>query len=301
MTGSFTPSFIKYKDTGIHTGEPSSITFFPSSTPNLKIVFDSFEGYEIPTPDLPLLLAQNGTVLKLPNGKKLYTPEHLLATCLPFWNQPLTLTVKGIELPFGDGSGLPLLTSLGAALEGIHKGRKPGFQQYESHIIQSYPVQKGEFKVQPAPDFSVTYRLQKGDINEEVSFSLEDPFCMQTYLEDILPARTFIFWEEYQICLKNQLLKGKSDLSGILLAKSQSEYLKVKQTQTLPFLDEYPFLNRNQKRMECELACHKILDLMGDLALLNLSLPKLKIQITNGSHYHNHLLLKDLIYERKNQ
>ena len=53
--------------------------------------------------------------------------------------------------------------------------------------------------------------------------------------------------------------------------------------------------------MEQEPVRHKILDLLGDLALIGLALPRLRLEIRNGGHALNHLLLEQLLHERIEQ
>jgi hypothetical protein len=51
-------------------------------------------------------------------------------------------------------------------------------------------------------------------------------------------------------------------------------------------------------RLTHEAARHKILDLLGDLALLELRLPRLRLHLRNAGHYHHHQLLEALTHER---
>jgi len=286
---------------GIHTGEEGRLNIITRPSGNLKIIFDNLLAAEIPGNVTLGFRSNNGTVLVDISGGFYYTPEHLLAVSLLFWSQPVTITAFGSEAPMGDGSGLPVLLSIGKVLAKFKNGNNPGFKTYKSVLCKKYENDEGSFLVEPSDEFSVTYKVIKGDVKEEFTFGSHEPGAVQTYLNEIIPARTFIFWEDYRRCLKKDLLKGVSFDSGILVAESQKEYREIKNRQSLPFLDDYPYLNRKGFRMDNEFAKHKILDLMGDLAMMDLSLPRLKINITNGGHFQNHLLIKDLIHERKNK
>jgi len=286
---------------GIHIGERGTLDFFLRLQGSLEIIFNSLNNFKLPGTHLPEFRSCNGTVLESQAGLSYYTPEHLLAVLLPFWNQPVTIRASGTETPIGDGSGMEILTAFGKVLEKIENGKKPGFNTYQSELYQIYDCKEGFFTVEPSDEFSVSYQFTRGDVKETFTFATHSNHSVKIYLEEIIPARTFIFWKEYQQCLRNNLLKGSTYASGILAAESKKEYEEIKKSHSLPFLEDYPYLNRPEYRMENEFARHKILDLMGDLALLDLSLPRLKIDITNGGHFQNHLLIKDLIHERKNQ
>ena len=85
----------------------------------------------------------------------------------------------------------------------------------------------------------------------------------------------------------------------MLFARSQKEFDSAK-VQNSGFKGKtFPLLHPESERVDQEPVKHKILDLLGDLALLDLALPRLRINIRNGGHALNHLLLEQLQNERK--
>ncbi len=232
--------------------------------------------------------------------KKMWMPEHLIGILVGFSNHSFHVEVSGREIPLLDGSGLPWLKLiaqvLGEEAEGEGLKNQVAFDTYSTELQQSYAVNKGYFEVSPAPHFSVEYSVDLGTVSHHYLFDMGKEGCHEAFLNDIAPARTFTTWADYNFCLENNLLKGVSLDSGWLIAQSYSDFEKG--TQLFKETGEYPWINPLEFRTENELAKHKILDLIGDLALYRLALPKLKIKVKNAGHFQNHQLLKDLIHEQ---
>jgi hypothetical protein len=101
------------------------------------------------------------------------------------------------------------------------------------------------------------------------------------------------------------MLRGAGEDSGILLAESLEEFAAARRTTESTKANpeelsgnEFPLLHPEHFRLPDEAARHKILDLIGDLALSGqargLALPKLRLTVRNGGHALNHLLLDHL-------
>ncbi len=121
-------------------------------------------------------------------------------------------------------------------------------------------------------------------------------------VDHILPARTFILYKEWLAAQAvADLLAGADGDSGLLLAESREEFEVACRNRPEFEGRSFPLLHPKAFRMEQEPVRHKILDLMGDLALLGLALPRLRLDIRNGGHALNHLLLEQLLHERLEQ
>jgi hypothetical protein len=108
-------------------------------------------------------------------------------------------------------------------------------------------------------------------------------------------------------------MAGADADSGLLLAESEVEHRGLLAARTIdparsphPAREEsrgraelrggpFPLLNRPDWRLEDEPVKHKVLDLLGDLALAGLALPRAEIEIRNGGHGVNHQLLARLL------
>jgi UDP-3-O-acyl-N-acetylglucosamine deacetylase len=284
---------LELRGRGLHTGTDSAIRFHPRS-PDGK-------GLRFFWPDGPLTpealghwdrRVKRSTELRWQNSS-IRTPEHLLAAALFFADCALDIHCDAEEPPGLDGSAKPFFELLSqAAPEAVFA---PGWRTFPSQLSWSYEGPEGSLQAEPAADFSVEYELDRFPLREH--FGLSDPM---TATQEILPARTFIFYREWCSAVQAPgLLQGVGSESGLLITESQAEYEEAK--TAFPELRGlgFPLLHPQRFRMDQEPVKHKILDLLGDLALLGLALPRLRLRIRNGGHALNHLLLERLQHERK--
>ena len=85
--------------------------------------------------------------------------------------------------------------------------------------------------------------------------------------------------------------------SGLLYAESPADFAAARAAHPELRGKSYPLLHPESERLEQEAVKHKILDLLGDLALPGLRLPRLRLCIRNGGHALNHILLEKLRHE----
>ncbi len=219
------------------------------------------------------------------------TPEHLLAALLFFPAVPVDLECDAAELPGLDGSALPFREALAAMAPA--SAAKPAWREYAADLSWEYHWSYGHIRVRPAPHFRVSWSLDRSPLRQV--FNLEDP---GTAYREILPARTFAFHTEWLQAIGIGMMAGADEDSGLLLAGSETEYRQVLARYPHWRGGPYPLLNQSAWRMDDEPVKHKILDLLGDLALADLALPKLEIEIRNGGHAVNHLLMDRLLAAR---
>ncbi len=230
--------------------------------------------------------AQRGTVLG-EGVSEWRTPEHFLATMLFASSLPCDVFCHGVELPGLDGSALPFREAIARLDPKI--ARQPAWSEYHSGLEWEHEWEYGFIRVRPAPRFEVLYRVERHGLRQ--AFHLRDA---DTAWREILPARTWVFHEEWKAAKSQGLMSGAGIESGLLLAESKELHPKILlDNPELPG-GKYPLLNQPDWRMPEEAAKHKILDLLGDLALLGLALPSLEIEILNGGHAEHHLLLDRL-------
>jgi UDP-3-O-[3-hydroxymyristoyl] N-acetylglucosamine deacetylase len=236
--------------------------------------------------------AKRSTYLQAGN-ESIRTPEHLLAAALFFAGSPLDVCCDAEEPPGMDGSALPFFQLFSQAdPEAVSA---PGWRTFASQLHWNHAGPEGTLQAEPAADFSVEYELDRMSLRQH--YTLRDPAAA---LREILPARTFIFYRDWRAASQTLgLLQGADAESGLLMAASPEEYGEAK--AAFPELRGlgFPLLHPEGFRMDQEPVKHKILDLLGDLALLGLALPRLRLRIRNGGHALNHLLLEQLQHERK--
>jgi UDP-3-O-acyl-N-acetylglucosamine deacetylase len=230
---------------------------------------------------------------------RLGTPEHMLAALLFFADLPLDVRCEGPEVPGLDGSALPFRDLL-KRFSPRHASA-PAWREYPCDLAWETEWDGGFLRAAPAGNFAVTYEIDRASLRQ--SFRLESP---RQAWEEILPARTFAFHREWREAVADPkgpgplgrgptgLMAGAGVDSGLLLAESESEFAECLAGHPEWAHGPYPLLNQKAWRVDDEPVKHKILDLLGDLALLGLALPRLDLHVRNGGHRQNHLLLEKL-------
>jgi UDP-3-O-[3-hydroxymyristoyl] N-acetylglucosamine deacetylase/3-hydroxyacyl-[acyl-carrier-protein] dehydratase len=280
----------------LHSGVPSTVTFNPRRNDGLGMRF-LFPGFDEPLTARELArmtrTARRATILTHPEtGAVIRTPEHLLAAALFFADAPIDVACDADEIPGLDGSAAMyygLLNALCIANEYPDARAK----QYASGLEWEYDGPEGTLRALPQDFFSVEYFWESGAVRQhfELSSALDAP-------DEVLPARTFILYHDWmKLAGESDLLTGADLDSGLLIATSKEQFVEGKKKLPQSCGNEFPLLHPVRFRMNDELARHKVLDLLGDLALNGLALPKLRLTITNGGHALNHLLLDALQYQ----
>jgi len=253
---------------GLHSGEKTKVTISSYEK----------EGYYVSFKDKPnqiFKLTQDligstmlCTAVKL-GGRNLYTIEHLLSAMAGCGLSYIHIEVDGKEIPLLDGSAIEWVIAFQEA--GIKKAPKP--DDFFREINKSIIFNKGDSIITATPS-------EKTTIISTISFSYKaignQTFVIdlspKSFVEMIAPARTFGFKDQFQELSELGLIKGGS-LENALVCDG----------------DEWV---NPPLRFDNEPIRHKILDLIGDLALVGL--PKAQILVYKGSHSLNALLASSL-------
>ncbi len=238
--------------------------------------------------------AHRSTILEK-EGRVIRTPEHLLAAALFFTEAPLDIFCDDSEPPGMDGSARPFYSAL--AQMAPEAANPPRWKEYHSKLHWEYEGREGRLRASPSDSFSVDYEWDVLPFKQR--FELTDA---ATAAREVLPARTFILYREWRVATVKQdsdLLTGAEAGSGLLFAESTGEFEAALRNHPEFQGRKFPLLHPENLRMEQEPVRHKILDLLGDLALMGLALPRLRLEIRNGGHALNHLLLEQLLHERR--
>jgi len=241
---------------GIHSGNPVQLTVKPAEA-NHGIVFvrTDKQNLEIPAHISAIAQGERATVLSQ-GGASIETPEHFLAACYALGVDTLRVEVGGPELPIMDGSALEFVRELHNA------GIKQLDQESDPIIIsKSIKVQEPGKKlhIMPHDSFKVSYLLEYDHPVVQTQFYSID--VEKDFEKEIAPARTYGFEHEIQALYDKGLAKGGS-LENALVIGEQG-YL-------------------NPPRFTDELVRHKILDIIGDFALLSRPLKAHIIGVGSG-------------------
>jgi UDP-3-O-[3-hydroxymyristoyl] N-acetylglucosamine deacetylase len=219
---------------GLHSGQAAAILLSPSS-PGTGIFFLK-EGKKIPATAEQVKTTQRGTALD-----EIAVTEHLLAAVYALAIDNLQIELKGQELPAMDGSALPFVAALEKAqIIEQNELKKPFAIEKPVKLIEK----ESSLEVSPYHGFKIDFMVNFPAVGEQrFSFDLQK----DSFKKEIAPARTFGYIEEYELLKERGLARGASFDNALVLGK-----------------DGYI----NAPRFPDELVRHKILDLIGDLALV---------------------------------
>ncbi|NBC82684.1 MAG: bifunctional UDP-3-O-[3-hydroxymyristoyl] N-acetylglucosamine deacetylase/3-hydroxyacyl-ACP dehydratase [Bacteroidetes bacterium] len=274
---------------GLHTGVDVDLTFNPAPENH---------GYKFKRVDLdnqPVIraLAENvtdtsrGTTLE-ENGCSVATVEHVLASLYGLGIDNVMLEINGPEMPIIDGSAKPFVDKINEAGIQEQQEDKVYFELSEKMIFCD--KEKGiEIIAFPDDEFSIDVKI---DYNSKVlGYQYASIKSLDEFQDAIAPCRTFAFLHEIEFLAKNNLIKG-GDLSNAIvimdMEMSQEELDHLADLFNKPKIKARPegILNNVELAFQNEPARHKLLDVIGDLALTGMPL-KAKIVATKPGHYAN--------------
>jgi len=261
---------VSVKGLGLHTGREVNLTFRPAPV-NHGYVFKrtDLEGSpEIPADVKYVTDTSRGTTLEN-KGATVQTIEHVLSALVGLEIDNAIIEVDGPEMPIMDGSSRYFVDALlDAGIE--EQNAEKDYFEIESVISYTDPVNKIEIIAIPNKEFKVSVMI---DFDSNVLTSQNANLNnISDYQKQIAPCRTFVFLHELEYLLKNNLVKG-GDLNNAIVfvnkAVDQSELDRLAELFNKPKVAVKPegILNNLDLHFKNEPARHKLLDVIGDLAL----------------------------------
>ena len=229
---------------GLHSGAPVSLQILPAP-PGRGIVFRrvDLDGFEIEADSRNVARVSYATSL-MKKGVLISTTEHLLSAFTGLGIDNAIVELNNLELPILDGSALPFVDLIQTA--GIRRQRRP--RRYMK-ILRKVEMREGNkfISVHPGASYSISYSINfPHPLIGKETFQVE--LCNGSYLRNIAAARTFGSREDEKAMRNMGLIRGASRENCIVLTRDGVE------NGPLRFADEF--------------VRHKVLDLVGDLALL---------------------------------
>ncbi|MEM8885505.1 MAG: UDP-3-O-acyl-N-acetylglucosamine deacetylase [Planctomycetota bacterium] len=268
-------SEIEITGSGLHTGEKVTLRLKPAEA-GTGVVFRrvDLEGSSpIPARIEYMHDAPRRTCLK-EGAAEVHTTEHLLAALAAAQVDNVICEMDGPELPGVDGSSRPFLDAIeGTKLKDqkdpvlIHTLREPIFVEGEDWTIVALPREEG---------LRLTYTLSF-DTPREIQETMTFDLTQDGFREAIAPARTFCTSEEIAMLREAGLGKGATEENTVVITDDEHH-------------------DRNVMRFPDEPLRHKILDMIGDLALLGRPLHAHVIAQRTG-HAANRALVRRIAAE----
>ena len=256
---------------GLHTGLSLTVTFNPAPENS---------GYKIQRIDLenqPVIEAiaenvvdtQRGTVL----GKgdvRVSTIEHGMSALYAMGIDNCLIQVNGPEFPILDGSASMYVDKINEI--GIEEQNAPKDYYIIRHKIEIKDEESGScITILPDEGFSLTTMcsFESKFINSQFA-TLHD---MDAYATEIAPARTFVFVRDIEPLLKANLIKGGDMDNAIVIYERQTTQERLDQLADflkVPRLDatKLGYIQHKPLVWENECTRHKLLDIIGDMALI---------------------------------
>ncbi len=296
---------VTIKGKGLHTGTECIMTFKPAPE-NYGIRFKRVDLGG--TPEIPALAEyvvdiSRGTTLGIGDAK-VYTVEHVLAAVSGLQIDNLIIELDGIEPPIEDGSAKPFVDKLLEA--GITTQKEPkDYLIIDETIMYHNEEEQVDIVALPLDGYRLTvmvdYRNPALGSQHTGLFDLEKEF-----VSEFAPARTFCFLSEVDALLEAGLIKGGNLDNAVVIVDhdlSDEELEKLKNKLGIGediTIGQTGFLNEKSLRFKNEPVRHKLLDLIGDLALIGVPI-KAQILAARPGHKANVEFAKKIrkLYQQK--
>ena len=281
---------------GLHTGVKANMTFTPAK-PNHGIKFQriDLEGQPIVDADVDNVVdLSRGTTIEQ-NGARVNTVEHTLAALVGLEIDNVLIQLDGPEPPIMDGSSRMFIDALEEVGLQEQAAQRDFFEVPESVFYQDKD-RDVEIAALPLDDYRITVMV---DYNSPVLGSQHALLNnIEDFKEKISMARTFCFLHEVEELYKHNLIKG-GDLSNAIVVVDRK--VKPHELDHLADLLGKPkieaskegILNNVALRHKNEPARHKLLDMVGDLALVGRPI-KAQILAARPGHAANVAFAKKL-------
>ena len=265
---------IKLNGIGLHTGVVANLEIHPApANHGYKFQRIDLEGQPIIKADVDCVVStERGTTLEQ-NNARVHTTEHVLAAIYGCQVDNALITIDGPEIPIMDGSALKFVE----AIEAIGYEEQDAERVY-FELTENIPWEDEENGIEFLAIPDVNYRLTVMVDYQSPALGTQHAsmYHIGEFNKEIAKCRTFVFLRELEYLAKNNLIKGGDLDNAIVMVErqtiSQDELTKLAKLLGKEDLkvniDGIGVLNSTKLQYENEPARHKLLDIVGDLALI---------------------------------
>lgn len=265
---------VKLSGVGLHTGEKVTIEILPAKENHgYKFQRIDLDGEPTIKADCDLVVATDrGTTLE-ENGARVYTTEHVLAALYGCQVDNALIRIDGPEIPIMDGSSEKFVDAF-EQVGYVEQNAERDYFELDENIAWE-DVDKGiEFLAVPDTNYRLTVMVDyKSPVLGTQHASM---YNIGEFRKEISSCRTFVFLRELEFLAKNNLIKG-GDLDNAIVLVEREDVGKEELDRLAKLLGKEDLdisvqgigvLNSTKLKFENEPARHKLLDIVGDLALL---------------------------------
>jgi len=262
---------VSISGTGLHTGINVDMCLKPAN-PGFGFQFQRIDlaGMPIIKADCDLVTdTSRGTTLEL-GEVRVSTVEHILAALVGMGVDNCLIEINGPEIPIMDGSSIPFVEIIDET--GIlEQDAAKIWYSIDTNITYYDEHKRVDMTVLPATDYKITTLI---DFNSPVLGTQHASLkTIKDFKAEIAPCRTFCFLHELEALLDNNLIKGGDINNAIVVVDKtvtpdeMTRLAKAFGREKIEVKSE-GYLNNLELRFPNEPARHKLLDVIGDLALI---------------------------------
>ncbi len=256
---------------GLHTGAHVNMTLKPA-TPGHGIKFQRIDlpGHPIVKADVDYVVETTRSTTLEHNGARVSTVEHIMAALAGTGVDNVLVELDAGEIPIMDGSAYAFIEAIEKT--GLqNQDAKKVYYTIDTNISYYDEKKKVEMVAMPAVDYRITCLI---DFNSPVLGTQHAKMKgIEEFKTEIAPCRTFCFLHELEYQLSLNLIKGGDINNAIVVVdkpvteEELTRLAKVFNRETISVQKE-GILNNIELRFPNEPARHKLLDVVGDLALI---------------------------------
>lgn len=288
---------------GLHTGMVIDAEFCPAPD-NHGYKFQRTDLDGAPTIDALaefVVSTQRGTVIKR-GDVAVSTIEHAMAALYAAGIDNVLIKINGPEMPILDGSASVFAENI----------RRVGVCEQKDD--KDYYIVKQKIEVRNDDTGASIVVLPDTDLSVDVKVDYDSPVltnqyasleCLEDFNKEIASSRTFVFVREIEPLVKANLIKGGDLQNAVVIydtPMAQADLDKLADLMNVPHkeVSEFGFIQETPLSSPNEPARHKLMDVMGDLALIGRPL-KGKVIATRPGHSINTTFAKKIRKEIKHQ
>jgi UDP-3-O-[3-hydroxymyristoyl] N-acetylglucosamine deacetylase/3-hydroxyacyl-[acyl-carrier-protein] dehydratase len=266
---------VELKGVGLHTGEKVILNILPApENHGYKFQRIDLDGHPIINADVDLVVdTKRGTTLEQ-NGVKVHTTEHVLAALYGLMVDNALIQIDGPEVPIMDGSSKLFVE----AIESVGYQEQDAIREYfELKEILAYEDVEKDVEMLAVPTDGGEFRLTvMVDYHSPILGTQHaSMYTLDEFKEEISACRTFVFLRELESLAKAGLIKGGDLDNAIVLVEKERTKKELDDLAKLLGKEDYDIkvegkgiLNTVKLQYENEPARHKLLDIVGDFALI---------------------------------
>lgn len=266
---------VSVSGTGLHTGQSVTMTFNPApENYGFKFRRVDIEGLPVIDADVDNVTDTSRGTTITQNGASVSTIEHVLAALVGLEIDNVLIDLNGPETPIMDGSSIQFVEAIKNT--GIlEQDADREYYHIPHNIHYSEPDRKVEMVAMPLDDYRFTCMV---DYNSQVLGSQHASISsISEFTKEIASCRTFCFLHELEMLLKHDLIKGGDLNNAIVVVDKEVDEPELQHLARIfhrPDIKVAPqgILNNIELRHQNEPARHKLLDMIGDLALVGVPL-----------------------------